>query len=447
MSKIVNSVLDAAQPAADRIFSQFESNVQSYARSLPAIFTKARGSELWDVHGRRYLDFLAGAGSLNFGHNNPVLKRALMDYIGGDGITHSLDLHTDAKANFLSALNEIILQPRGLDYVAQFTGPTGTNAVEAALKLARKITGRNDIVHFTNSFHGVSLGALAVTCNKTMRGAAGISLANSVCVPFDGYHGSEVDTIAMLERQINDPSGGMDLPAAVIVETVQGEGGLNVADWYWLRRLEAFCKRWKILLIVDDIQTGCGRVGTFFGFEPARITPDIVTLSKSLSGYGLPFSIVLMKREHDQWQPGEHNGTFRGNNHAFVTATAMLHHYWSTGEFADELKAKSAFLSAKLDSMADRYQGAIVEAKGRGMMRGLRFADPARAGSVAARAFRLGLIIERCGPHDEVVKCMSPLTISFDELAEGLDMLEQAVADEFRAASNMKGRTVMDSAA
>jgi diaminobutyrate-2-oxoglutarate transaminase len=447
MSKLMHSVVETAQPDTNSIFARRESNVQSYARSMPALFNQARGSEIWDADGRRYLDFLAGAGSLNYGHNNPILKQALIDYIAGDGITHSLDLHTKAKGDFLAALSETILEPRGLDYVAQFTGPTGTNAVEAALKLARKITGRTDIVHFTNSFHGVSLGSLAVTGNKTLRGAAGIPLGNSICVPFDGYHGVEGDTIAMLERQIGDPSGGIDLPAAVIVETVQGEGGLNVADWYWLRRLEAFCKRRKILLIVDDIQAGCGRTGTFFSFEPAGITPDIVTLSKSLSGYGLPFSIVLMKREHDRWQPGEHNGTFRGNNHAFVTAAAMLRRYWSTASFADEVKAKSTFLSARLDAVADRFQGAILEAKGRGMMRGVRFADPERARAVAARAFGLGLIVERCGPHDEVVKCMSPLTIGFDELAEGLEILEQAIADEFRAASGITRHRAMDTAA
>ncbi|MBX2806959.1 MAG: diaminobutyrate--2-oxoglutarate transaminase [Hyphomicrobiales bacterium] len=435
------------QTIGTSIFAECESNVQSYARSMPAIFTVSKGAEVWDEHGRRYLDFLAGAGSLNYGHNNPVMKHALIEYIASDGVTHSLDLHTEAKARFLAALNEIILKPRGLDYVAQFTGPTGTNAVEAALKLARKVTGRKTIVHFTNSFHGVSLGSLSVTSNKTLRGAAGVSLENTVCVPFDGYYGADVDTIDMLERQIDDPSGGMDLPAAVIIETVQGEGGLNAANWYWLRRLEAFCKRRKILLIVDDIQAGCGRTGPFFSFEAAQIKPDIVTLSKSLSGYGLPFSIVLAKRECDQWEPGEHNGTFRGNNHAFVTATAMLLEYWTTSEFSEEVQRKSAFLAARLSAMADRFEGPVVDVKGRGLMRGLKFASAARAKSIAARAYQYGLIIERCGPHDEVVKCMPPLTITFDELAEGLDLFEQAIADEFSGRAGVKDEELVESAA
>src|SRR5262245_66052553 len=173
------------------VFTRLESNVRSYARSFPAVFGYARGTELRDVHGKRYLDFLAGAGSLNYGHNTPVFKEALVEYIMQDGITHSLDLHTVAKEHFLLAMHEIILKPRGLgDYVMQFTGPTGTNAVEAALKLARKATGRKNVVYFTNGFHGVSMGALAVTGNSYLRAAAGVPLTNSLSMAFDRYFGA-----------------------------------------------------------------------------------------------------------------------------------------------------------------------------------------------------------------------------------------------------------------
>jgi len=415
--------------------------------AMPAIFAKAQNAELWDENGCRYLDFLAGAGSLNFGHNNPVFKRALMDYIASDGITQSFDLYTEARAKFLAALRSIILEPRGLDYVAQLTGTAGTHAVEAALKLAREVTGRTNIVCFTNSFHGASLGAMPVTSDKTMRGAAGVFPGHTICVPFEGDFGPGFDTIAMLEGQIDDPSSGMELPAAVIIETVQDAGGLNVASWSWLSRLEAFCQRKNILLIVDDIQAGCGRTGTFFSFEAAQIKPDIVTLSKSLSGYDLPFSIILMKREYSRWQPGGHDGMFCGNNHAFVTAAAMLLEYWTTPEFSEEIQRKSAFLAARLATIADCFDGPVVKMKGRGLMRGLKFADAMRAKFVAARALRFGLIIGRCGPHDEVVKCMPPLTISFDELAEGLSLLEQAIADEFFAQSGVKRQSLAGSAA
>jgi diaminobutyrate-2-oxoglutarate transaminase len=417
--------------AGRTIFDTLESEVRTYARSFPLIVDRALGVELIDTSGRRYLDFLAGAGSLNYGHNNPVFRRALIDYIEHDGIALSLDLHTVAKQRFLEAFQEIILKPRGLDYVVQFTGPTGTNAVEAAMKLARKVTGRTNIVSFTNGFHGVSMGALTATGNHHNRGGAGIPLYGTSVMPFDGYFGKGVDTIRYIDRILSDPSGGVDYPAAVILETVQGEGGLNAASAAWLKRLQALCRQKGILLIVDDIQSGCGRTGTFFSFEPAGLKPDIVTLSKSISGYGLPFSLVLIQRELDVWKPGEHNGTFRGNNHAFVTATAALEHYWRTKDFADQVQAKGAYLGRRLQAFVDRFAPDVVETRGRGMMRGIRLADPQRAAAVTANAYARGLIIERCGPYDEVIKCLMPLTIRATELDEGLDMLEQALVDEF----------------
>ena len=425
------------------VFDHLESGVQSYARMFPCTFDRARNAELWDVHGRRYLDFLAGAGSLNYGHNNPVLKSALMKYVEGDAITHSLDLHTAAKEQFLEAMWEIVLAPRDLDYVIQFTGPTGANAVEAALKIARKVTGRTNVISFTNGFHGVSMGALAATGNRHHRLGAGVPLYGTTRMPFDGYFGDKIDTVEYLDRMISDPSSGVDDPAAVIVETVQGEGGLKAARTAWLKRLQALCRAKNILLIVDDIQAGCGRTGTFFSFEPAGVKPDIVTLSKSLSGYGLPFALVLLRRELDHWKPGEHNGTFRGNNHAFVTATATLRHYWQTAKFAEEVRAKGDRLGSRLQSMVDRFSPSLVEVRGRCMMRGICFADPKRAAAVTANAFRHRLIIERSGPEDEVIKCLMPLTIGEAQLEEGLDVLEQALVEEFGKAeysgSRVKG--------
>ncbi len=416
--------------ADKEIFDQQESNVQSYARGFPRVFNKARGAEIWDVDGNRYLDFLAGAGTLNYGHNNPVLKQALIDHIESDAITHSLDFHTTAKARFLEAMRDIILAPRGLDYVIQFTGPTGTNAVEAALKVARKATGRSNVICFTNGFHGVSAGALAATGNGHHRGAAGVPLYGTTRMPYDHYM-PNMDSVAYIERMISDPSSGIDMPAAVIVETVQGEGGANAASMGWLQRLDTLCKAKGIVLIVDDIQAGCGRTGTFFSFEPAGIKPDIVTLSKSLSGYGLPFAITMIRRALDVWAPGEHNGTFRGFTHAFVTATAALEYYWHTPEFAHEVQAKSAYLGKRLQKIVNRFMPHILEARGRGMMRGIRCADPAKAAAVTAKAFEYGLIIERSGPEDEVIKFLTPLTITYPELDEGLDILTRALLEEF----------------
>lgn len=414
-----------------KIFNELESAVQSYARSFPVVFNKAKGSYLYDEQGNAWLDFLAGAGSLNYGHNNPVLKQALLDYIEQDGITHGLDMHTDAKAEFLQTFRDNILQPRDMNYRLQFTGPTGTNAVEAALKIARKVTGRHTIISFTNAFHGVSLGAVAATGNQHHRGGAGVELNGVVRMPFCGYHGKDADTLRMMEKLIVDPSSGIDLPAAVIVEAVQGEGGLNVAEKQWLQGLEKLCKQHDILLIVDDIQAGCGRTGTFFSFEHAGIKPDIITLSKSLSGYGLPMALVLLKPELDQWLPGEHNGTFRGNNHAFVTASAAIKEYWSDEAFTKEIAEKSAMVTAHFKKISDRYGVTHLRTKGRGLMQGLECRNGDIAEKISRQAFERGLIIETAGNRGQVVKCFCPLTITKEELGKGLKILEDSIVEVF----------------
>lgn len=410
-------------------FEQNESQVQSYARSFPTVFDTAVGSYLVNEDGERYLDFLAGAGSLNYGHNHPVLKQALIDYISGDGIAHGLDMHTRAKREFLEALRAKIFAPRGLDYKAQFTGPTGANAVEAALKLARKITGRHNVIAFTNGFHGVTLGALAATGNQHHRGGAHVPLANVSRMPYAGYLGRDTDTIHVLDKMLADPSSGIDKPAAVIVETVQGEGGLNAASTQWLKDLQALCRKHAIMLIVDDIQAGCGRTGTFFSFESAGIKPDMVTLSKSLSGFGLPFALLLMKPELDQWAPGEHNGTFRGNNHAFVTAKCAIDHFWSDDAFAASVRDKSEIVGKALKMIVEDNGQTAVNRKGRGLMQGLKFRDGDMATAVARAAFERGLIIETSGPRGEVIKLLCPLTIEISDLRKGLEILATCVAD------------------
>ncbi|MDO6514121.1 MULTISPECIES: diaminobutyrate--2-oxoglutarate transaminase [unclassified Neptuniibacter] len=410
-----------------KIFDEIESEVQSYARSFPRVFNRAKGEYLYSEDGTEYLDFLAGAGTLNYGHNNDLFKEKLLAYIESDGITHGLDLHTKAKGEFLETFNEKILKPRDLDYVVQFTGPTGTNAVEAALKLARNITGRENIIAFTNGFHGVSLGALAATGNSHHRGAAGVSLNGVSRVPYDGYLGENIDTTAYLEKLLMDSSSGIDTPAAVIVETVQGEGGINAASFDWLRNLSAVCKKHEILLIVDDIQAGCGRTGSYFSFEEAGIKPDIVTLSKSLSGYGLPFAVVLIRPEIDLWKPGEHNGTFRGNNFAFVTAKAAIDHYWSDNTFADSVKRKGNYISQRLNSIVAEYGEGNFSTRGRGMFQGINCVNGELASKITRIAFQQGVMIETSGADDQVIKFLCPLTISDENLKRGIDIVESAV--------------------
>ncbi|MEH3128570.1 MAG: diaminobutyrate--2-oxoglutarate transaminase [Mycolicibacterium neoaurum] len=408
------------------VYGSVESEVRSYCRAWPTTLATARGSWVTDTEGRTFLDMFAGAGALNYGHNNPILKSALLDYLAADGIVHSLDIATTAKQRFLEAFDRLILTPRGLDYKVQFPGPTGTNAVEAALKLARKVTGRESIISFTNAFHGMTLGSLSVTGNSMKRAGAGIPLVHATPMPYDNYFGGVTEDFHWFERVLDDSGSGLNRPAAVIVETVQGEGGLNVARLEWLQELAALCRKREILLIVDDVQMGCGRTGGFFSFEAAGIVPDIVTLSKSISGYGLPMALTLLRRDLDVWSPGEHNGTFRGHNPAFITATKALETFWKDEKFAQETTAKGDLVRERLDRIATAHDG--VSARGRGMAQGLRFDDAGRAERVRRAVFERGALMETSGPSDEVVKLLPPLTTSTEDLDSGLAILAESVA-------------------
>jgi diaminobutyrate-2-oxoglutarate transaminase len=410
-----------------KIFDEIESEVQSYARNFPRVFDKAQGELIYDEDGNQYLDFLAGAGSLNYGHNNPKLKEKLLEYVTRDGISHSLDLHTEAKRLFLETFQGKILKPRDLDYMVMFTGPTGTNSVEAALKAARNYTGRTNVISFTNGFHGVSMGSLACTGNSHHRGAAGVTLSGSSRMPYDGYMGDDLNTIEYMDKMLSDSSSGIDKPAAAIVECIQGEGGINACSAEWLRALEKVCRKHEMLLIVDDIQAGNGRSGNFFSFEEAGIKPDIVTLSKSLSGYGLPFALVLIKPEYDQWKPGEHNGTFRGNNMAFVTAKAAIDTYWSDDTFEKEVQRKGHYIEERLTSIVEQYGEGNFTTRGRGMFQGINCVNGDLAGQITHAAYRQGLIIETSGADDQVIKLLCPLIISDENLKKGIDILEDAV--------------------
>ena len=410
------------------IYARRESEARSYCRSFPTSFVKAQGSELTDATGRTYIDFLAGCSSLNYGHNDPDMKAALIEHITADGITHGLDMHSGAKADFLNAFEEIILKPRDMDYKVMMTGPTGTNAVEAAMKLARKITGRQNIIAFTNGFHGMTMGALSCTGNAGKRaGAGGGPLCGTTHMPYEGAFGDGMDSLRVIEEMLGNPSSGVDAPAAFIIEPVQGEGGLNAASTAFMQGVARLAKEHGALLIVDDIQAGCGRTGTFFSFEKMGIEPDLIPMAKSFSGMGLPFAALLIKPEHDIWGPAEHNGTFRGNTHAFVTARVALEKFWKDDTFQKEIATKAEMLRETLEQIADNVPGARL--KGRGMMRGVDVGNGDLAGEICARAFEKGLIIETSGAHDEVVKVLAPLTTPEATFAKGLDILTEAARD------------------
>lgn len=411
----------------ESIFARRESAARSYCRNFPERFKKAVGAILTTEDNKNHIDFLAGCASLNYGHNDPDMKAALTQYIDADGIAHGLDMFTTAKAAFLESFERLILKPRNMDYRVMFTGPTGANAVEAALKLARKVTGRTNVIAFTNGFHGVTMGALSVTGNGYHRNGAAAPLQGVTRIPYEGFLGESVDSIKVLERMLAEPSSGVDAPAAIILETVQGEGGLNAASREWVQRVARIAHAHGALLIIDDIQAGCGRTGSFFSFEEMGVRPDLITMAKSLSGFGLPMAALLVKPEHDAFGPAEHNGTFRGNNHAFVTARVALEKFWADGSFQESVRKKAAYLEERLEAIAGLLPSATL--KGRGMMQGIDVGTGRTARDICARCFDDGLIIETSGAYDEVVKVLAPLTIEQTDFARGLDLLEASVRE------------------
>jgi len=405
------------------IFERIESNVRSYCRAFPVVFDKAQGPFVYDVSGKRYIDFFCGAGTMNYGHNNPRMKNAVIEYLQHDGIMHSLDMFTAAKQRYLERLESIILQPRKMDYKAQFVAPSGANAVEAALKLARLATGRSNIVAFTNGYHGLSAGALAVTGNAFYRREEYINRQDVVFMPFDGYMGPGVDTLDYFERKLDDPGSGLGLPAAVVIETIQAEGGVRVASHEWLRRLQTICRRHEILIIVDDVQVGNGRAGYYFSFEPVGIEPDMVAFSKAVSGFGLPMAMLFLRPHLDLWKPGEHTGTFRGNNLAFVAATEALT-YWQDDAFAASINKTGELLQSLLTSIKTTYQDFNFELRGCGMIYGLDLKNAELARALARRAFDEGVMIELCGAKSTVVKFLPCLTIEEEVLREGVSVIQ-----------------------
>mgnify|MGYP000197481759 FL=1 len=413
-------------PNDKTIFTQRESNARSYCRGFDTVFTSAQGSELCDADGNTYIDFLAGCSSLNYGHNDPDMKEALINHLLENKMGHALDLHTDSKADFLTAFTDHILAPRGMDHKVMFVGPTGANAVEAAMKIARKATGRTNIVAFTNGFHGVTMGALAATGNGYHRGGAGMETQGVTRLPYDDY-ADGVDSVALLDQMLSDASGGVDAPAAIMLETVQGEGGLNAASPEFIQGVEKVARKHGALFIVDDIQAGCGRTGTFFSFEEMGVMPDLVTQAKSISGFGLPMALLLIRPDYDVFGPAEHNGTFRGNTHAFVTATVAIQKFWADDTFQRELAVKADVLREGLAAVADLVPDAFL--KGRGLMQGVDVGTGELASEICGLCFEKGLVIETSGNEDQVVKVLAPLTTPMETFRTGLAILREATSE------------------
>ncbi len=410
------------------VFEQYESNVRSYCRKFTEVFDTAVNAEVFSADGKRYIDFFCGAGALNYGHNNRYIKKAVLDFFNSDKVVHALDISTVEKAKFIEVFQNKILKPRNLDYKMMFCGSTGANGVEAALKLARKNTGRVNVIAFSGAFHGMSLGALACTANYESRVGASLPLNNVTFFPYPVGSGAEFDTLKFLENALTDDHSGVDKPAAIICETTQAEGGINSAPSEWLKGLRELCTKHGIILIIDDIQVGCGRTGSFFSFERAEIVPDMVVLSKSIGGYGFPMSLVLVKPELDIFAPAEHNGTFRGFQAAFVAAAAAIE-FRESFDFDNETKRKGKLVE-------DYIKNNILPLDERLSMRGIGLVwgidcskiTEFQAINVVKEAFKHGLILELAGRKDCVLKIMPPLTVEDEILTEGLEILKNAIA-------------------
>ena len=410
------------------IFEAVESNVRSYCRSFPTVFVKAKGATMTDENGKTYIDFFAGAGALNYGHNPDLMIQRVMAYLQEGGDLHYMDMYTAAKREFLDYFQEKVVAPRGLNYRIQFAGPTGTNAVEAAIKLARMTKKRENIFAFMGAFHGMTFGSLALTTDRCSRDAAGQPLPNVTHIPAP-YMFPGLDTIACMETLLTDDHSGVEKPAAVILETVQADGGIYAFDAQWLRDLRDLCDRHDILLIADDVQVGNGRTGTFFSFERAGIVPDMVTLSKSIGGCGFPLAMVLFKPELDAWVPGQHTGTFRGNQLSLIAGKAGLEMFVE-GNLEEETKRKAKifddFLREEILPMDSR-----LSHRGIGMIWGLDFSkfDTDMTKPLIAACFKNGLILERVGRDNNVLKLMPPVVISDELLLEGLQILKKSLAE------------------
>lgn len=404
-------------------FEALESNVRYYCRRWPAVFTSAQGSVLRDENGREYIDFFAGAGALSYGHNNPVLVDVAIEHLRSGKLLHSLDTWTPEKRHFLDTMESVILKPRQLDMVVQTVGPTGATAVEAALTLAQRLTGQRGVVGFAGGYHGMSYRAASIS--NSMAGREVVRhIGDFVALPY--VRNVAASDIALLEETLSSTINGQGI-GAIIIEPTQGEGGARPFDPAYLGEIRRVASAHGVLVIADEIQAGVGRTGPFFSFEGSQLAPDIICVSKSISGLGLPMAINLVRRELDSWTPGEFSGTFRGNNLAFATSAAMMNAYWQTEELEKQTAEHGLIVRSALEEIAATYGPTNFTVSGNGLLAGLNVHDTDLANDISRRAFDSGLVVECCGPQDVIVKMLMPLVIDRETLHEGLGRLTQAV--------------------
>ncbi|MEU8674971.1 diaminobutyrate--2-oxoglutarate transaminase family protein [Streptomyces sp. NPDC048560] len=438
----------ASPPAHEGILrrqSQRESAARTYARSLPIVPVRARGLTIEGADGRRYLDCLSGAGTLALGHNHPVVLEAIRKVIDSGAPLHVLDLATPVKDAFTTELFATLPRQFAQDARIQFCGPAGTDAVEAAFKLVRAATGRAGLLAFTGAYHGMTAGALAASGGAPDVQVTRLPFPQEYRCPFGvgGERGAEI-AAHWTQHLLDDPKAGVPAPAGMIVEPVQGEGGVNPAPDNWLRRMREITAARGIPLIADEVQTGVGRTGAFWAVEHSGIVPDVMVLSKAIGG-SLPLAVIVYRSELDLWQPGAHAGTFRGNQLAMAAGAATLK-YVRENRLAERAATLGARMLTRLQALRADHPS-IGDVRGRGLMIGMELVDPeaavpsgrseyptapppdpSLAAMVQQECLTRGLIVELGGRHSAVVRLLPPLTLTDEQATAVVDRLADALA-------------------
>lgn len=426
-----------------------ESNARSYPRKFPFALKKAKGLWIEDVEGNKYLDFLCGAGTLALGHNDPEINQAMIDLISEDAPLHTLDLTTPVKDEFVHTLLSLLPGELKNNAKIQFCSPSGTDATDAALKLCKTATGRSEIIAFSGGYHGMGHGALALTGNLNaknkvhglMPGVHFMPYPYSYRCPFGlGGDAGVKAACAYFERLLKDPESGITKPAAVILEPIQGEGGVIPAPVEFLQTVRRVTQELDIPMIVDEIQCGIGRSGTFFAFEEAHIVPDVILASKAIGG-SQPMAVVIYNKKLDLWTAGAHAGTFRGNQLAMKAGLVVMNRV-SKPEFLAEVKEKGEYLKNKLLELKAKHP-IIGDIRGRGLMLGCEFVDPTgkpdaigsfpASGEIAAavqkKCFENKLIMEKGGRFGSVMRCLCALTVTREEIDTMLSIFEKSIKE------------------
>lgn len=426
-----------------------ESSARSYPRKFPFALSKAKGSWVEDVEGNRYLDFLCGAGTLALGHNDDEVNKAMIELISSGAPLHTLDLTTPVKDRFVETVISILPEEMRGNVKIQFCSPSGTDATDAAIKLCKTATGRGSVIAFSGGYHGMGHGALSLTGNlnakmkvqNLMPGVQFMPYPNSYRCPFGlgGEAGTDA-ACAYFERLLKDPESGVTPPAAVIIEPIQGEGGVIPAPRKFMQTIRRVTKELGIPMIVDEIQCGIGRSGQMFAFEESGIIPDVILMSKAIGG-SQPMSIVVYNKELDKWTAGAHAGTFRGNQLAMAAGTVVLRRV-SDPAFLASVREKGVYITEALNQLKKEVS-IIGDIRGRGLMIGIEFIDPEgkkdimghpeASGSIAAevqkRCFEHKLVMEKGGRNGSVMRCLCALNVSKEDINTMLGIFSSAVKE------------------